>query len=125
MNKRILNCLPVVCWYGFICLLSSIPGKTIVSMVPRESYQFWCHRIAHFVEYGVLGVLVIRACVMEGLKITILIILSLACLVFLSGALDEWHQSFVPGRTPQSIDAVFDTICGTVGMILYKICFLW
>lgn len=116
--------LAVVIWYGFICCLSSIPGRTLNSLVPDSSLQFWGHRIAHIVEYGVLGVLVIRAYANQKTKITVMTILILACFIFLSGALDEWHQSFTPGRTPELIDALFDTICGACGMVVYKICFL-
>ena len=48
-------------------------------------------------------------------------ILILACLIFLSGALDEWHQSFTPGRTPALLDAITDTIWGTFAMVIYKV----
>jgi len=119
------NWLPVVIWYGFICVLSSIPGKTLTTLVPDSNYQFWGHRIAHIIEYGVLGVLVIRAYATPKTKVNVMTILILACFIFLSGALDEWHQSFTPGRSPELIDAIFDTICGTFGMIVYKIRFLW
>ena len=58
-QERILHWLPVVVWYGVIFILSSIPGKTLESIVP-ETFQFWCHRAAHVIEYGILGILVMR-----------------------------------------------------------------
>jgi VanZ family protein len=119
IQERILSWLPVVIWYGFIFFLSSIPGKTLSSIVP-ESYQFFCHRIAHFVEYSVLGSLVIRAHSKEKIKITLITIIGLSFFIFLSGSLDEWHQSFTPGRTPALLDAIMDTIWGTFAMLMYK-----
>jgi VanZ family protein len=118
-QERILLWLPVVIWFGLISLLSSIPATTL-SLIAPSSCQFWGHRIAHIVEYGVLGVLVMRAYANEKAKITVVTILFLACFIFLSGVLDEWHQSFTPGRTPELIDAIFDAICGTFGMLIYK-----
>ena len=136
-QKRILLWFPVAIWFAFISFLSSIPGNTIstipsiilqfinypgnpFSKVPIDLYLFWGHRIAHFLEYSVLGSLVMRAYSKEKVRITVMTILFLSCFIFLSGCLDEWHQSFVPGRSPQLIDAIFDAICGTLGMLMYK-----
>ena len=120
--KRILSWLPVVIWFGFISLLSSIPGKTITSIALSSDFLlFWGHRIAHLGEYGVLGCLVIRAYSKETIKVTVVTIIILAMFIFLCGAFDEWHQSFVPGRTPDLLDALFDTVCGTFGMLMYKL----
>lgn len=91
-----------------------------LSKIPLRVYVFWCHRTCHTVEYGVLGALVIRAYSKEK-RVTLATILFLGLLIFLSGAFDEWHQSFVPGRTPALLDAVYDTICGTFGMIAYHL----
>jgi VanZ family protein len=141
MNKktqeRILRWFPVAAWFAFISFLSSIPGGTIsaipsmflnfinfpgnpFSKIPLDFYLFWGHRIAHFVEYSVLGGLVFRAYSKERTRVTVMTMVLLSGFIFLSGALDEWHQSFTPGRTPALIDAIFDTICGTFGMLVYK-----
>ncbi len=136
MNKkiqdRIVHWLPVMVWFGLIFFLSSIPSSTIKKIpaiivyfnIPEDWYLFWGHRVAHFVEYGVLGMLVIRAYSKETMRITLMTILGLSCCIFLSGLLDEWHQSFVPGRTLQLLDAIFDTICAMLGMLFYKMAVL-
>jgi VanZ family protein len=36
----------------------------------------------------------------------------------LSGLSDEWHQSFVPGRTPDIVDIVTDAFGAAVGLFL-------
>jgi hypothetical protein len=123
-QERIWFWLPVAIWYGFIAILSSIPGRTISSIVPSDFCLFWGHRIAHLVEYGILGSLLLRAYSKEKVKISVRTIMFLCCFIFLSGVLDEWHQSFVLGRTPALLDAIFDTICGAFGMLIYKIYFL-
>jgi VanZ family protein len=42
----------------------------------------------------------------------------LLALGYLYGALDEWHQSFVPGRTPSVTDWVADMVGVTLGYAL-------
>lgn len=37
---------------------------------------------------------------------------------YVYGALDEWHQSFVPGRTPSAADWVADMVGVTLGYAL-------
>jgi VanZ family protein len=117
-DSRVYYWLVVVLWLGVIFLLSSIPGASLPRM-PNENWHFWAHRLAHIGEYGVLGFLVIRAYSYKKARIGVFTILLLSVFIFLSGAFDEWHQSFVPGRTPQLLDAIFDTICGAWGMLVY------
>jgi len=90
--------------------------------MPTEWWLFWAHRTAHIVEYSILGVLVIRAYSYKKARIGVMTVLFLSVFILLSGLFDEWHQTFVPGRTGQLIDAIFDTICGTGGMLVY---FMW
>ena len=118
MSKEVPYWLAVFIWMEFIFLLSSIPGGMLPHM-PSDLWQFWAHRLAHFWEYSVLGVLFLRAYTCKQGRMGVKLILFLSMYIFLSGSLDEWHQTFVPGRNGQLIDAIFDTICGTWGMFLY------
>ena len=115
---KLIYWLPVFIWLGIIFILSSIPASSLPQM-PTESWNFWAHRSAHAGEYSVLGVLTIRAYSIQGSKMEVKAILYLSLFILLSGLLDEWHQSFVPGRHAQLIDALFDTICGASGMLIY------
>jgi len=119
-NKELYYWLPVFIWLEFIFLLSSIPSSLLPPM-PSDLWNFWAHRTAHLVEYSVLGMLLIRAYSYRKARINVSTILFLSIFICLSGLFDEWHQSFVPGRNCQFIDAVFDTICGTWGMFFYYI----
>jgi VanZ family protein len=120
-NKKLFNWLLVFIWLEVIFLLSSIPGVLLPQM-PSDFWHFWSHRLGHIGEYSILGVLVIRAYSYKKARIGVITILFLSVFIFLAGGFDEWHQSFVPGRNCQLIDAVFDTISGAWGMFFY---FIW
>ena len=82
---------------------SSIPG-------PWGGYS----PIAHFAEYAVLAGLLVLAVDRRGLGVCFALALLLACSLY--GASDEFHQSFVPGRTPDVVDWATDTIGAGVGI---------
>ena len=79
-------------------------------------------KCAHFTEYFIFSLLVLRG-IRAGEKgthlrwalITILIVAGYA-------ALDEFHQSFVPGRTAAVADVLIDTIGGATAQI---VAWLW
>jgi len=117
-DKRFLYWLPAILWFGIIFYLSSIPSADLPKM-PSEDWLFWAHRTAHIGEYSVFGALVLRAYSYKKVRVGVITILFLSIFIFLAGSFDEWHQTFVPGRHGQLIDAVFDTICGALGMLFY------
>ncbi|HLO68844.1 MAG TPA: VanZ family protein [Holophaga sp.] len=51
--------------------------------------------------------------------------LAIFLLVSLYGALDEVHQSFVPGRSPDVMDWAADTLGGGLGLVLSCLPLLW
>jgi len=70
-------------------------------------------KVVHFSIYGLLGTLVVRALGAGRWGRAVL-------LVSLYGASDEWHQSFVPGRTSELADWVADTLGATVAIAAYS-----
>jgi VanZ family protein len=82
-------------------------------------------KTAHFVEYFILSLLILRG-IRAGRKDTRLG-WALAAIVLVSGcaALDEFHQSFVPGRTPAVSDVLLDTAGGIAAQALAGLVFLW
>jgi VanZ family protein len=80
-----------------------------------DTLAFWHHIIrkcAHFTEYFIFSLLVLRGfrAAEKGTRLrwallTVLIVAGYA-------SLDEFHQSFVPGRTPAVSDVLIDTIGG-------------
>lgn len=72
-------------------------------------------KLAHVTEYAILAVLLWRALDSErrSSRLTALATL-LACASY--AALDEWHQTFVPGRVGSSTDAMIDTLGAALGL---------
>lgn len=71
-------------------------------------------KVVHFAVYGLIGTLVCRAARPGwGGAVTAVVIVSAY------GAADEWHQSFVPGRSSDLADWVADTLGGATAAALY------
>jgi VanZ family protein len=64
----------------------------------------------HVAAYFVFGVLCLRATHGGLLPLRLRPTLVALALALVYGALDEWHQSWVPGRTPSALDWVADGI---------------
>ena len=74
-------------------------------------------KLAHFSEYTCVGILVYliwAPWIKRGKKLYLLV----TVWVFVSGALDEFHQRFVPGRWGSIWDALLDTSGGVFGIII-------
>ncbi len=94
---------------------------TILSHVPQEdlpeSITSGPDNLFHFVEYSILGFLLFRSITSDEslafhpLYGSLLVGISFAIL-------DEFHQSFVPGRHMSSIDMLFDSIGILFGTII-------
>lgn len=89
--------LPVFLWAAVIFAFSSI---TQIKVSEFFIWDFIAKKIAHISEYSILFVLIFRAT--GGNYLTSFI------LTMLYAASDEFHQSFVPGRTATFYDLGFD-----------------
>jgi len=70
-------------------------------------------KVVHFAVYGLLGTLACRpARTWRGAVLAVV-----AASAF--GASDEWHQSFVPGRSAEVADWVADTAGAACAAVLY------
>ena len=101
--------LPPLIWAGVIVFATSMP-KT---MVPRQ-VGHW-DKVVHFAIYAVLGALVTLA-VQRRTAIRILALV--VCAVAAFGAVDEWHQRFIPGRSTEFADWIADAAGGLAGVIV-------
>jgi len=91
----------VAAYLALITVLSHQPSLPVPGGMPD-----W---VAHGTEFGVLAALLIRALGLSGRRLTpVLGALVVAACAF-AGALDEFHQSFVPGRDAEVKDVVADT----------------
>ena len=93
---------------------SSIRGEDIPKIdIPNIDKLF------HFVEYFILGALLIRAFANSSDKANFKLILLLSILIAsIYGALDEFHQRFVSGRSPEIFDVLSDIIGSFSGALL-------
>jgi VanZ family protein len=77
-------------------------------------------KVAHILEYGVLGILWARAAKASWPHWTVLLVLvSTSLFTGLYGVTDEWHQLYVPGRFADWHDALADLCGGTLGGMSY------
>ena len=106
---------PVILWMGFIFCLSSVPGNEIPDLhIPNF------HPLVHFVEYSVLTILLLRAFKGEYPDINAFRqIVSTILVVIIFAVTDEWHQTFVAGRSGKLPDAVTDTVYSIIAMLFY------
>jgi VanZ family protein len=93
-------------WAAVLFLLSSAPD------LPGPSWVPYGDKVAHLGLYGILGGSLAwgRESSGRGVPHALLIVLGV-----LYGLSDEWHQSFVPGRTPSLGDLAADGVGVLVG----------
>lgn len=117
MSWRSFVCwwLPPITWAGVILVGTSVPkvpGPDIVGI----------DKVSHLIAYGILGVLLIRGfrhCQHRTVSRAVAWTLIIGGIF---GALDEWHQSFIPGRSMDVLDFVADfagLILGVVAVLTW------
>jgi VanZ family protein len=110
--RRLISWLPPLGYMAVIFVLSSQPNP-LPAVTSRVS-----DKLLHFVEYGGLAALFVRALTRDGVGWRAAV---LAAIVMASGygATDEYHQAFVPNRNSDVRDWVTDTVGGAIGALAY------
>jgi len=107
--------LPAVAWAAFIATLTSIPG----SKMPRQPFIHF-DLIVHAAVYAALGFLAHRA-FFRGTSFTWLgrawVLPLFLGLVY--AALDEIHQTWIPGRSCALEDFIADGLGAALGVWVY------
>ncbi|HVT74418.1 MAG TPA: VanZ family protein [Lacunisphaera sp.] len=118
---------PVVAWMAFIFAMSTDFGTAehtsrwiepiLRWLLPHATDEtiarghFLVRKLGHLSEYAVLALLVRRALAITlgsaGHALRVALIALAICAVY--AATDEFHQSFVPSRTPSLVDVAIDT----------------
>jgi VanZ family protein len=96
-------------WAALIYYLSDQPGVDIPPLFMHQD------KLMHLAAYGVLGFLAMGACRAGGCRHRARHYWLTVLAVGLYGVLDELHQSFVPGRQPDLLDALADVGGGLLG----------
>jgi len=107
--------LPVIFWLLVIFLVSSIPSLKVTN---NNWLQDIINNCGHLTEYAILAYLIFRPLYFyhhfRGYRL-----LSLNFFLPLLYAFsDEFHQAFVPGRTPDIHDILMDTIGISLTLII-------
>lgn len=103
----------MVVWMAAIFLASATPAREL----PRfGSFDFVVKKAGHAVAYALLALLLQRAL---GRKATQASAAWLVAVIY--ALLDEFHQSFVPGRHPSVVDAfLFDGVGAALALLLSR-----
>ena len=108
-RHSIVRWLPAILWAGVIFGGSSVPGTNIPG-----GYSVY----GHLSEYFVLGALTLWAVRRQDRRAVLLAM----ALCALYAASDEFHQAFVPFRTPDPVDWLTDVVGSAAGVSL---CLWW
>jgi VanZ family protein len=110
--------MPAIVWFVVIYTLSSLPGSAFpIITIPYSD------KIVHIVIFFIFCALIDRAIMHQTAfprLVNFHLYLSLA-VVILYGFGDEFHQSFIPGRTADLFDATADVVGGCLYIFLYSI----
>ena len=82
-----------------------------------EKLTFIVRKIAHFLEYLILGILMYRV-VSDYTNKNVLILSILLCILY--ATTDEIHQIFINGRDGNIKDVLVDSIGIIIGCLIYK-----
>lgn len=112
MTRLLYRWGPAIIIMGIIFIASSTPGSDLPDF---GSVNFLAMKGGHL-----LGYILLSAAFLHGLSnggpITRSRIAVTWILVILYAVLDEWHQSFTPGRNPAFLDVSIDTAGGFLGV---------
>lgn len=121
LNKFLKLWVPVLSVMLVITAFSHMPGSSIklVHLFPFRNFD----KYMHFLIFGFLGMNLSRAFAGQHRWFRLgdkwIYCTLLVGAVF--AALDEWHQSFVPGRDPDSLDWAFDLFGVGVAIFYWKL----
>jgi VanZ family protein len=97
-------------------------GETVTTRRPYDFVEFWIRKFGHVLEYAIITACLLR--LLSTLAVARKWVYGISFLVALSyAALDEWHQTFVPGRTGHAIDVFTFDLFGILLALLFATLF--
>jgi|SRR5450759_1275443 VanZ family protein len=109
MVKIVKQWLPAFLIMGAIFCFSSIPSQEMPNF---GNWDTLFKKSGHLLGYAMLAAAYLRGIHSLGWRA---VSIALVCVVLYS-VTDEFHQSFIPGRTSTLIDVGIDTIGGAFGL---------
>jgi VanZ family protein len=110
--KKALFFLPAFLYYSLIFIVSS-------RSVNLKEYIPFMDKVIHLMEFAILGFLLSFGCFLSlkyRLKAKAYLTLLSGALL---GALDEFHQYFVPARSAEILDWVADVLGILLGLLIF------
>lgn len=103
----------------WILMMIAITIESSISNIklPNIGLNF-TDKLAHFVVFGIMGWVLTRGMILSKIKYPVLISILIG---FVFAIIDEWHQSFVPGRDSDVLDVLADLIGLIVFANIYKL----
>ncbi|MGZ9585711.1 VanZ family protein [Paenibacillus marinisediminis] len=111
LPQSVVNYLPNVEFY--------YDGELVTSELPYDFIEFFIRKGGHVAEFALLAFLVIHSFRVLGWNRAKAVTLG-ASIALVYAMSDEWHQSFVAGRTGHAIDVGVDSI----GISLVVLCYV-
>ena len=99
-------------------------GKSLEQLSQEAAgIEFYVRKAAHMTEYCLLAISISFPLYVYGVRgIWLMLLAGFVCVGF--AGLDEYHQSFVGGRTPAVRDVCIDSCGAFIGIILVQL-FCW
>lgn len=133
-SKNVKNLGLIIIWMCFIFFMSNQPAAAsdsqslgIINILSKmgidmngifgDIANFIVRKCAHFIEYMILGFLIINL-LKNDFKLQHVLLFAIMG-VFLYACTDEFHQLFVPGRSGNFRDVIIDTSGGALSAILF------
>lgn len=121
--ERLSRYLPALVWMAVIFYMSHQTGDDLDTLLlPWFQALFPAMRSfdwGHFILYFLLAVVYYRALLPRSATWGGKALVVLLCLLY--GITDEFHQSFVPGRSPDAADLRNDTIGAALAVLLLSV----
>ncbi len=109
MKTLLVRWVPLGVWAGFLLYLGATPGDAL----PQGGlWDAAPDKLVHALLYGVLGFLLAHAVGLRGPG-RALLAGGLGALAW--GALDEWNQAHIAGRSSELADVAADLVGGALG----------
>ena len=109
MTSRVLGWGPAALWAAVLFLLSELEGTS--ALLPAG-----VDKVVHGGLYSILGLSLAWGRARTGFAGSTVLLLIIGAGY---GALDEWHQSFVPGRDANLGDWMADVVGVMLGLMLF------
>lgn len=123
LMKKTVPLLALLAWMGVIYLFSDQANSNESTLEIFGSFNYFARKIAHMTEYAILFLLFLwnfktNLTAIEHSHSWMMPLIALLASAAYAGS-DEWHQSFVPGRSALFSDVLIDTAGAGIAMLSY------